>query len=800
MNIEELKVHCDKDPLYIDMTKENGGFKFGPRWRNIGKICTNGNEVLTTIKIDPAFIEDIAQFSAHPAMLDNAANIATEVRAQTTTNDMFLPFTYNSLKLYKSLPESFYSYQVVKTDINENTNVVNLDVYLIDADGEVLAKIEKYSIKRVNRDEIQKSQGLPLYNEVILQESSLKETVAKETVNNVLIISSGSEQEKKIETFYQEKAKRAVVAYVSESFVQDSIDSYKINGSEADFGKLFDAINLSGFNMVVYAAGIQDTECMKSYETFQDAKKAGVLGFYNMLKALSSGKNGVKLKFAVLSNNVKKAAKDSEVTNPLGAAIFGLAQVASNEFKKNVFRCFDIDEKTDLAILHKDIMSDITDKDIVIYRNNVRYIEVLREYREEQAKEDKVPVREDGVYVITGGITGIASVVGKMLTKQAKVKLAFISRSGIPQKYTWESIIKENKEEGLIQKINVLKELEDNGAKVSCYACDVSDYDRMKQVFETIRSEQGNIYGVFHGAGLPGNALIMNKTVDEFNQVVKPKIDGAWIINDITKNDSIDFMLVFSSILSRYTPMGQSDYAAANAFLNSFSTYRRGIGKRTTSLEWSVWDETGMALQFAVDELRGPFYCVSNSDGEKALSLALDREVEDILVGSIDLERVAQYGGEMGFPVDNELKKRFKKLGSKRTENRREIKEVKIISKEEITDTERVVASIWGMVLGSDEVNVTDNFYDLGGDSIIATELVKAINGEFSEVLDISDVFTYTNVKSISAYIDNSLGRTGAEQETEEEKKYTVEEIMQMIEEGKLSVEDADELLQKIQN
>lgn len=734
-------------------------------------------------------------------MLDNAANIATEVRAQTTTDQMFLPFTYNSLKLYRSLPEKFYSYQVIKTEIDKNVNVVNLDVYLIDKEGDVLAKIEKYSIKRVSKEDIKKNQGLPLYHEVVLQESSLSLDKDEQGMANVLIISGDSEQEKKIETFYKEKANRVAVAYIGDTYAENDKDSYQIDGSDNSFAKLFEKVNISEFNIIVYSAGIQNIGYMDTNEAFQIAKKKCLISFYNMLKTISSGKNGAKLKIAVLSNHVKKVCNDAEVYNPLGASLFGIAQVASNELKKNIMRCFDVGEKTDLAELNKDISSDITNSGVVIYRDNKRYIEVLREYPEEEAKENKMPVREDGVYVITGGITGIASVVGNMLIKQAKVKLAFISRSGMPEKDSWEAILSEGNDTSLIKKIEVLKELEEKGAKVSCYACDVSDYEKMKQVFEAIRTELGTICGIFHGAGLPGNALIMNKTVEEFNKVVKPKVDGAWIINDITKKDPVDFMIVFSSILSRYTPMGQSDYAAANAFLNAFSIYRRGKGKRTTSLEWSVWDETGMALQFAVDELRGPFYCVSNSDGERALSFALDKEVEDVLVGSIDLERVAQYGGEMGFPVDAELKKRFQKLGNKKQENRRPIKDVKIISREEITDTERVVANIWGMVLGSDEVNVTDNFYDLGGDSIIATELIKAINGEFTEVLDISDIFTYTNVKSISAYIDSSLGKGDvAKEEEKDEKNYTVDEIMQMINEGKVSVEEADELLQKLQN
>lgn len=796
MDISKLKEICNKEELHIDLAKENGGFRFGPRWRNIGTIIIKQGHVLTEIAIDNKFKADMSEFNIHPAMLDNAANIASEFVAQNITHDMFLPFTYNSLKLYKSLPDRFYSYQIMKNGIDKETHVVNLDVFLVAENGEVIAKIEKYSIKRVKRNEISKhSEGLPLYHEVRLVPKAIDKKANDQEPKKLLVIKGGTATEERITDFYKNKGAKVVVTTIGKD----------LDGSQESFASFFEEINIDEIDAVLYTAGILADKDMDSYETFKEAKKNTVLSFYNFQRALADVRRSYKTKIVVFADHARRVGDKEALSNPLGAALFGLAQVSAKELKKTNIRCVDIDEATNFEIVDADIMSDVKEDGVIVYRDNRRYGEALGIFVEENVEEAQIPVKKDGVYVITGSITGIANVVSEMLLKKEKVNLAFICRSGVPECDKWDGILESGEDKKTVEKITLLKALEEKGAVTRVFACDVTDYEGMKTVISGLRTQFGHINGIFHGAGLPGNSLILNKPVEDFDKVIAPKMEGAWVIDDLTKDDRPDFMILFSSILSRFVPVGQSDYASANAFLNAYSCYRRDKGSRTSTLEWSVWNETGMALQFNMDDLRGIFYCVTNQDGERALELAMNRDVRDVLVGSLDYERVAQYGGDIGFPVDEELEKQFKKLkGTKedsKANSKRPAKEIKIICKEEISDIERVVANIWGMVLGADEVDVNDNFYELGGDSIIATELVNAINSEFNDVIDISDVYTYSNIKSLSKYIDSIVNKKSkATEKTTEEETYTVDEIMELVDEGLISLENADKLLQKIQN
>ncbi len=785
------------------MTKENGGFKFGPRWRNIGIISINNLEVLTEIRIGEQYLTDLKEFHSHPAMLDNAINIAVEFVAQNTTKEMFLPFTYHSLKLFRSLPPRFYSHQKIRNEINRDTNIVNLDITLIDEHGLIIAQIEKYSIKQVKAGEMQWLGLKPsLYHKMITKKQDLESIgleVTQSHNDKMLIITDRSEMSEKVVSYYKECGATIIIARYGSTYQKIDQFSYIIDGKAKGFQSMLEDLNRGELSNIFFLMGINNDNYMDSWEAFCMAKECGVNGLYNMVKALSDMRQVTKTRLVVLANNVWTTAQNPKPANPLGAAIFGLAQVVASEFKKYDIHCIDIDNITALDCINAEIETRAAVGKTVIYRNNQRYVQMLTEYTEAKMEKSSIPIRDTGVYIITGGINGIAAVVADLLVREAKVKLAFISRSPIPERRSWDSLESRNEDKTLQEKIIILKELEEKGATVRTYAGDVSDYRCMKQIIDDLRTEFGHINGIFHGAGLPGGTLIMNKSEAEFNKVLLPKIEGTWILNELTKYEQMDFMILFSSIISRHTPMGQADYAAANAFMNAFAEYRYGTGYRTSTLEWSVWNETGMALDYAVDSLRGPFNCVSNQDGKEAILSTMNNNIVDMLVGSLDYDRVAQYGGEIGLMADKDLQLKLSQSKNRRSMTKQERKTIKINSRNEVTETERMLANIWGTVLGSDEIDLNDNFHDLGGDSIIAAEFVGAINSEYSEIIDISDVYTYSTVSTLARYIDSLLNRGISETGMDGEQFiYSVEEIMKMVEEETITLEDADRLLQQI--
>ena len=98
------------------------------------------------------------------------------------------------------------------------------------------------------------------------------------------------------------------------------------------------------------------------------------------------------------------------------------------------------------------------------------------------------------------------------------------------------------------------------------------------------------------------DALIRNKTVDQFERVINPKVYGTLALDEVTANEQLDLMVLFSSVAGALGNMGQTDYAYGNSFLDAFAHRRNQLchqqlrSGRTLSINWPYWQAGGMTL------------------------------------------------------------------------------------------------------------------------------------------------------------------------------------------------------------
>lgn len=197
------------------------------------------------------------------------------------------------------------------------------------------------------------------------------------------------------------------------------------------------------------------------------------------------------------------------------------------------------------------------------------------------------PPRDGGVFLITGGAGHIGRKLARHLVAKG-VHVVLVGRSPLSP--------------------DVQHELGRLG--VTYERADVSDEAALNRVLAATRARFGRLDGVVHAAGVTHDSLIVNKDPERVAEVLKAKIDGVVLLDRLTRDDPLDFMVFFSSLVGSVGNVGQADYAYANAFLDEFAEVREALRRRgertgkTISIAWPAWAGGGMAA--GVDDSATP--------------------------------------------------------------------------------------------------------------------------------------------------------------------------------------------------
>ncbi|MBC9915290.1 SDR family NAD(P)-dependent oxidoreductase [Chitinophaga varians] len=218
-------------------------------------------------------------------------------------------------------------------------------------------------------------------------------------------------------------------------------------------------------------------------------------------------------------------------------------------------------------------------------RRSQRWVSRLTELHHHQHNTDNLPFKQNGVYIISGGLGGLGLIISEYLVKNYQCKLVLFGRSALNA--------------ALEEKIT---RLQSGGSTVLYLQADVSQQEDMMAVVAAAREQFGQINGVIHSAGINRDAFILRKQPEEMTQVLAPKIDGAVNLDLATKDEQLDLFILFSSMAGVTGNAGQCDYAYANHFMDAFATQRAALVEaqqrcgRTLSVNWPYWQDGGMHI------------------------------------------------------------------------------------------------------------------------------------------------------------------------------------------------------------
>ncbi|GAV15983.1 SDR family NAD(P)-dependent oxidoreductase [Paenibacillus sp. chi10] len=637
-------------------------------------------------------------------------------------------------------------------------------------------------------------------------DKQVDETVAN-GAGTVLLLKDKHGRADRLREMLERSGTHVIEAAIGTEYKRLSETSYVLGHNQASYDRLLGELSQVTVTQVVHLVALSGGQVLETVDELEEAQRRGVNSLFYLTKAILHNKWKHRIHLLLLGQNVHEVTRNEAVLYPEAAALMGLGKVVSHEYPHIVCRCLDIDGDTSdeqiVATFGRDQLPYT-----LASRGGQLYAETLKPFDPQASGQQQIVLKSGGVYLITGGSGGMALEIAKYLSAQGNLNMAFLSRTPFPNRHSWKRLLAEGTTRKMRESILCLQEIEENGANVRFYAVDVANESKMAGVIADLKKEFGRINGIVHCAGVAGNGFLVRKEEAVFEEVLAPKIRGTWVLDRLTKDDPPDFFVLFSSISTLISAVGQGDYTAANAYLDAFSRARTKQGRRTLSLNWAMWKETGMALDYNVRNDS----CFRELHTKEAL-LAFDgifhTEASNVIIGELKHEEVQELltGDTFGY-LSPELRDRIVKrapanTGIPATGERpvrpvqaNTITNVTLKGKEEgsFSDIEQKLASIWSKLMGMDSISIHDNFYDIGGNSILATHLLRELDEAFPNHFDITDIFSYPTISLMVEYLDSRLNVAS----DTEPPNSSLDELLDQLSEGKLSIEEVNELMKSV--
>lgn len=474
--------------------------------------------------------------------------------------------------------------------------------------------------------------------------------------------------------------------------------------------------------------------------------------------------------------------------------VLGLVRSIPQEIADQRCRHIDLpwgDATTNARYLRAEITVGDPDQEIAV-RNGTRLVRRLQQVDFATDRQATSPLRKGGCYLVTGGLGGIGHIVCRELLTRYQVRLLVLGRVSIPKPAEWSAFL--GKDDLLAKRIESLQELRQCGGEVCYEAVDIADSTAVLQAVDSARTAwQVPLDGVIHLAGVFQELALLKADRHSAWFQLEAKLAGAWLTHRLLQTERLvraPLVLQFSSLSGFFGGHAAGFYAAANRYLDAISHTLRQQGAKSISMAWSIWDETGMSRGFhGLDLLRQRgFFAMDPEQAMVACLAALNRDHEYLLIGLDGRnQRVRKYVATtavqtqqlhvyytpqqqtnvMSYCLYDLFGRKVEGVYTPVTEmplmadgsvDKRYLKDCQSTSPDNLyvapqTRTQELLCAIWAEVLGRDRIGITDNFFDLGGHSLRASQVVSRIRDGIAVVLQTGVLFASPTIASLSAYI-----------------------------------------------
>ncbi|MBQ4862182.1 SDR family NAD(P)-dependent oxidoreductase [Pseudoalteromonas sp. MMG013] len=474
-------------------------------------------------------------------------------------------------------------------------------------------------------------------------------------------------------------------------------------------------------------------------QSFADDRKYAYDGLVNVCLALGTFPLSGKLPVLSVTQGAFNVFGE-DIVSPVATMVPALTTVLNQELPHLDCKVVDFDKVRDLEetslgqILCTELSLNLENK-VSTYRQNQRWCKSYQHYLG-PISDTPNTLESDSVIVITGGLGNVGFVLAQTLAKQARVTIHFIGRSELAPPQQWNELRESSECDALLQKklekIHILEQL---GARVHYHAADVSDLTQLTHAFDQAIEVSGKVTGIIHGAGHYAFATIDALTAQDVNASFLPKAQGVHNLAKVYEKLKPEFCLLLSSISSVLGGLGYAPYAASNAYLDGFCETMRHKGHQGwTTLNWDAWKLDQQAQEDKSGLMK---MAIEAEEGEHAFELALAyKQQKQLIISTADLNaRVMQWT--------------YSDTDTARDSNT-DTASLQTISDDPIMQK---LYGIWVKLFGMDAISLDDDFFELGGDSLLGMNFVSEFQREFGVNIYVRAIFEAPTISTQAAYV-----------------------------------------------
>ncbi|MGX7827582.1 type I polyketide synthase [Actinokineospora sp. 24-640] len=461
------------------------------------------------------------------------------------------------------------------------------------------------------------------------------------------------------------------------------------------------------------------------------------------LKTLADNGFGRGQRLWLVTGNAQVLPGDDS-TRLAASTLWGFAQVLLNEYPTYRPTLVDTDS---LDGLFAELTATDTGDFQVAYRGGQRYAKRLRPYGPDaEAPVRETPVRPDRTYLITGGLGALGLVTAEKLVDLGARHIALVGRRGTPA----------------ADAAPIWDRLRDR-AEVTVLLGDLSVPADVHRIVGELAGGEHPLAGVVHAAGALADAPIPAQTWESLDGLFGPKVYGSWLLHEATAPLGLDFFVAYSSAASVVGGMSQSNYAAANAFLDQLCHWRAASGLPALAVNWGPWSQVGMSarlseLHVKALEHEGVFY-FSPEKALRALAVLLRRDAPQVAAGEVDWARFTSAKpvasglySELHTRADADGGLDLVALAGMSTEDR------VVALREHIRGTVARILHIDDLA----DVDPNTEFVRLGMDSLASVDLKNSVESAVGVPLPSGVTFDHPTPTRLAAFVDQCMSAPAA--------------------------------------